>query len=117
MSAGPSLLHIGGLIGGVVTFIGLIGSGIRWLVSRADTKEAALIKKLEARVADLEKKDGQRQAENIALRLAFEIVAGVVRRTDPTNPELVRAERILEQAFKVDLHTPADMLAALAKLS
>ena len=106
----------GAAIMGGLALLKLIGSGVSWLLTRTDTKESRMAAKLEKRVGELEAKDEQRAKENLALRVAFEIVAGVVRRTDPTNYELARAERILNAAFVVDLTTPADIQAALDKI-
>lgn len=114
---GPSGWDIGGIVGGAVAVLGAIGAAFSFIINRADRKEKELNARLENRVAELEAKDDKREREVIALRLAFEIVAGVVRRTDPANPELARAERILEAAFPTDLNTPHDMLAMLTKLS
>lgn len=114
---GPSAWDIGGIVGGAVALLGALGGAFSFIINRADRKETALTTRLERRVAELEAKDDKRDKEVIALRLAFEIVAGVVRRTDPANPELARAERILEAAFPPDLQTPTDMLAMLNKLS
>ena len=82
-----------------------------------ERKEAALMARLEARVKELEQRDETRARENAALRLAFEIVANIVRRDNPGNPELLRAEAILQAAFPVDPFPPVDMIETLKKLS
>lgn len=106
----------GGAIMGGLALLKLIGGGFSWLLTRTDRREAALVAKLEKRVDELEKRTDQLGNENVALRLAFELVAGVVRRTEPTNAELARAERILNAAFVVHLETPTDMQAQLDKM-
>lgn len=112
----PTGWDVAGVIGGGVAVLGAIGAGLRWMITRGDRREAALIDRLVQRVDELEAKEAQRDKEVVALRIAFEIVAGVVRRTDPTNAELARAEAILAEAFPPDFRTPADMLAALSRL-
>ena len=84
--------------------------------AKIEAREQGYVQKLEARIAELEKNDHQRAKENVALRLAFEVVAAEVRRTNPESIELKRAEAILTAAFGVPMDTPADMVAALAKL-
>ena len=39
-----------------------------------------------------------------------------MRRTDPANAELARAEMILTAAFPVSLDSPADLVALIKKL-
>lgn len=84
--------------------------------ARIEAREHEYVKKLEARITELERNDHQRAKENVALRLAFEVVAAEVRRTNPDSSELKRAEAILTAAFGMPMDTPADMISALAKM-
>lgn len=104
-----------------------IWAGIKWVWDRVmkaratreekiEAREHDYVAKIEARIEELEVNDRQRAKENVALRLAFEIVAAEVRRTDPDNPGLKRAEALLTAAFGVPMETPADMIAALTKM-
>ena len=116
VTGGPSgwdIAAIGTVATGLLT---AAGSAFWKLVTRADRKEAALVKKLEARIAELERRDENRARESLALRVAFEIVANVVRRDNPLDPELLRAEAILAKAFPVDPVTPPDMAERLKQI-
>lgn len=120
--AGASTWDIAGAIGGAVTLLSAIGTGFWRLITRADRqtarlekKEAALVAKLEERIATLEKRDEIRAAENVALRIAFEIVSNIVRRDNPSDPDLKRAEAILAQAFPLDPTVPVGLLALAAR--
>lgn len=104
-----------------------IWAGIKWVWDRVmkaratreqkiEAREHGYVVKLEERIGELEANDRQRAKENIALRLAFEIVAAEVRRTNPDSTELKRAEAYLTAAFGLSMDTPADMIAALAKM-
>lgn len=104
-----------------------IWAGFKWLWDRIlkaratreekiEAREHEYVQRLEADIKELKANDRQRAKENVALRLSFEIVAAEVRRTDPDNPGLKRAEALLTAAFGVPMETPADMIAALAKM-
>ena len=104
-----------------------LGASIKWIWDRVmkaratreakiEAREHEYVKKLEARIEELEKNDHQRARENRALWVAFEIVASEVRRDDPDNPELKRAELILTKAFGVSVDKPADIISTLAKM-
>ena len=113
---------------GVLIMVGTaIGGAVRWIWDKLaatsksrDEKLAAreddYVTKLERRIAELESNDRQRAKENVALRVAFEIVAAEVRRANPDSPELKRAETLLTAAFGVPMDTPSDMIAALARM-
>lgn len=102
-------------------------AGFKWIWDRIvkaratreqkiEAREHVYVVKLEKRIVELEANDRQRAKESVALRLAFEIVAAEVRRADPDNKGLKRAEALLTAAFGVSMETPADMIAALAKM-
>lgn len=84
--------------------------------ARADAEWKEIREEMKGELAELRRRDEQRERENQGLRLAFEIVANIVRRTDADNPELHRAEQLLEAGFHLDVMTPRDMTAALAKI-
>jgi len=104
-----------------------IGTAVKWIwdkvastaKSRAEklaAREDDYVTRLEDRIAELEANDRQRAKENLALRVAFEIVAAEVRRSNPDSAELKRAETMLAAAFGVPMDTPTDMIAALARM-
>lgn len=105
----------------------LLGGGFKWVWDRVakaratreeriEAREHEFVEGLKARIDVLEARDRQRERENVALRLAFELVAAEVRRTDPGNEALKRAESYLATAFGDPVKTPADLIALLARL-
>lgn len=108
-------------------FAAAIGAGFKWVWDRVingratreakiEAREHTYVKKLEDRIEKLELANQQGSKERVALRLAFEVVAAEVRRTNPDSSELKRAEAILTVAFGIPMETPADMITALAKM-
>lgn len=117
------------------------GASIKWVWDRVtkdrasreqkiEAREHEYVKRQDARIDELERReaerdrrdaeraivDKQRDSQVLALRVAFEIVAGEIRRTNPESAELKRAEALLQAAFGVPMDTPADMIAALAAM-
>jgi hypothetical protein len=113
MAGEPSGLDIAAIVGGAITILGALGAGLKFLFSRADrrekfldAKEAALVKKLEARLDALEE-------EHRKLWIVINYVVPALHSHDPTNPALRIASKILKDRFPVDFMTPADMTEAL----
>lgn len=103
MSDTASGWDIAGIVGGIGTLASLIGAGIWRLISRADTrtasieaKEAALVTKLELRVAALEE-------DNRRIWLALSYVVPALHAHDPGSPALRMAAKLLGDAFPIDL--------------
>jgi hypothetical protein len=90
--------------------------------SALELAKAEHMQALKQEMADLHKQVNklgeavhQLREQNYSFRIAFEIVSSVVRRSDPRNSDLLRAERILQRAFSVE-DVPlefADIMAAL----
>lgn len=111
--------------GGVLA---LIGTGFRWLLTWGDTRREkreleldegwrALRKRMEDRLAALEARDERREQQLLAIRLAYENVAGELRRHDPQNLGLRRAEQLMSAAFPLDPGIPRDMADQLHRLN
>jgi hypothetical protein len=108
-----------------------LGHGMKWLLGwgerRAESRaaklqlwheelserEKAFDVRVEGRLKTLEERDRLREAENMALRLAFELVASALRSIDPRNTALSRAEQMLQAAFPLAPIVPPDMTASL----
>ena len=106
--AASSDLATAGVIGGVVTVLGALGQGIRWLFSRADRraadldrKEAELVAKLEARVAALE-------VENRKIWTALSFAIPALHHADPTNPALAMIAEALGDMYPVPHVRPSN---------
>ncbi len=76
-------------------------------------REATFDARVEDRLKTLEGKDRLREAENMALRMAFELVASALRAIDPRNTALSRAEQLLQVAFPLAPIVPPDMTTSL----
>lgn len=131
MSDASSTGEVAGILAGVAAILFGIGRGIQWLMSwgeqRAESRaaklevwhnelksrEAAFDKRLDEELGDLRKRDDTRANENMALRMAFELVASALRAVDPHNTALSRAEQILQIAFPLAPVVPPDMTTHL----
>lgn len=131
---GPSAGEVGGLFAGVVALVASIGAGARWLLNwkerRAQTLHAKLLKweeKLEAREAKVDADQAAEldslkvtvkeiQRQQLAQLTAYHIVTNELRRIDPTNQALSRADEILKAAFPLYPGLPGDMAAMLRQL-
>jgi len=99
---------------------------IQWLTGRLDKRQAQLDAEhdaldmswkdyrllLERDRQDLRATMGKIEAQNRALRTAFEHVTGALIRIDPKNEALVIADRILSSAFPADFSVGLAMAAA-----
>lgn len=79
-------------------------------------REAAIDAKTEKRLATLEAQALAHGEQNMALRMAFELVASALRAIDPRNTALSRAEQLLQSSFPLAVIVPADMSSALRAL-
>ena len=107
-------LGVAGLVGGALSILTAIAGGIRWLLRRHDRreatlerKEAALVKKLEARVTILEE-------ETRSLWMVIGYVIPALHRHDPSDPALRMASKILGDKFPIDPVTAPAVPAASA---
>jgi hypothetical protein len=132
---GVSAWDWAGLAGGAAAALTVFRKAVGWLDARADRRrrsraeglqeweekltrrEAAIDTDLETRLGKIENENTRRAEENMALRLAFEIVAAELRRLDPASTVLTRANQILATAFPLpkDL-IPSDMGAELIRI-
>ncbi|HJO64203.1 MAG TPA: hypothetical protein QF469_02590 [Sphingomonas sanguinis] len=131
MSGGPTAGEITGIIAALAGALFGMGRGVQWLFSwgerRAESRaaklqlwheelsarEATFDARVEDRLKTLEGKDRLREAENMALRMAFELVASALRAIDPRNTALSRAEQLLQVAFPLAPIVPPDMTTSL----
>lgn len=106
----------------------------RWLLGHADRREkrrqdrldaeeedlgrswSAYRKRIEARLTEVEAQAAQRQRENNALRVAFELVAAPLRVLDPGNFQLKQAEQMLAAVFPLDPQIPLEMTMMVSSL-
>ncbi|MDH7640458.1 hypothetical protein [Sphingomonas oryzagri] len=123
-------LATAGAVGGIVTVLGVLGQGVRWLFGWNDRRADRIAKEetelnerrgeylsaIEGRLERVERSDAQRAKENWALRAAFEIVAAELRRVDPGNASLTRAEELLKAAFPLPVVPTAEIRAAMDAL-
>jgi hypothetical protein len=112
LSDAPDGLSIAGIVGGVVTILTAIGTGINRMLTRKDRREAAqdarddaVVVKLEGRVAALEQ-------DNRRIWLALSYVVPALYAHDPHSPALKAASLILGDAMPI----PPDMAEALKKI-
>jgi len=123
--------EVTGIIAASAAALFSVGRGFQWLLSwnegRAErravklqawhdeltARESAFDKRVEDRLKMLEQKAALREAENMALRMAFEVVSSALRTIDPRNTALSRAEQHLQVAFPLAPIVPPDMTLAL----
>ena len=109
---GVSAGEVGGIFAGSIALLAAIGQGIKWLLNfrerQADSRSAKLQawhEELQAREKRIEEKQEKYQAEieqrlatlmrqNMALRMAFEMVAAPLRAIKPDSKELIHLETI-----------------------
>lgn len=133
--------EVGGVFAGVVALLATLGAGIKWFLGWAEQRADSRARKLQAWHDELEEREArfeQREAvrastmerrlelieaqhehlkeQNLALRLAFDIVAGELRQRDPENASLKRADELLKSAFPLLPAIPGDMLATVAEI-
>lgn len=124
----------GGLVVAGAGFLKLAQRFIAWLDKRAalagrtraaglqdwedklTARESAFDAAIDDRLKSIEGQLEQRRAESVALRMAFELAAEALRRVDPKNPALKRAEQLLIAAFPLDPTIPAPMLDLLHQI-
>ncbi len=134
MSGTPSSGEWAAIIVATGGVFAVIGKGFQWLLGFAERRdvsrsaklqawhdelsgrEASFDKRVEERLCTLEKRDLLREAENMALRMAFELVASALRAIDPRNTALSRAEQMLQAAFPLAPIVPPDMTTSLQAL-
>lgn len=114
--ADPGDLNTVGIAGGIITFLGLIGGGIRFLFTRHDSRSAALDRKEAELVAKLEKRVDALEQETRNLWTVVSYVIPALHAHDPASPALRMAAKILGDRFPIDFATPADMTDLLNKM-
>ena len=122
------------MVAGAVALLYAFGKGAAWLLNwkdaRAKTRAAKLQiwhEELQTREQQQDKRDRdyqqhiethlRRQAVEIrVLRRAFELVAEPLRRVEPDNPNLARAQAMLDRAFPLDPALPEDLATLMAMI-
>lgn len=131
----PSTGEWAGMAAALVLVLGAFGKGVAWALGwqrdarktraeglqewedKLNKREETLDEALESRLKKMEDNDAKRAEENMALRMAFELVAGALRAIDPGNTALARAEQILTAAFPLGpILPPADMTSLLHRI-
>lgn len=101
-----------------------LGGGVKWLwdkISNAratrerkiEAREDGYVKKIEARLAQVESMLTAQAREIERHRLSIALLVAEVARTHPTAPVLAQVERILGDAFPLHIGIPPDMQASL----
>jgi len=116
MSDGADGLSLAGIIGGITTTAGLLGTGFWRLITRADRKAERIQAKEDALVAKLEKRVEALEEDNRKIWLALSYVVPALHAYDPKSPALRQAAKILGDSFPIDLNTPKDMTDTLSKI-
>jgi hypothetical protein len=131
---GVSPGEIGGVFAGIIALLVALGKGFKWLLNwndaRAQTRSAKLDAWHRELIAEREKLDEERaeyqarveerlkilERRAYALWLAFKMVEGRLRKVDPDDIVLVKADELLAAAFPLDPVIPPDMSANLGKI-
>lgn len=133
-AGGISSGEIGGVLAGIIAGGVAIGKGLAWLLNwrdaRAKTRTAKLDKwheelarrekdldaRLDHRLESLERQVTQHTAALDKWRMAFHLVAAELLQRHPQSTALMQAQKILAEAFPLNLTLPEDMEAALGQI-
>ncbi len=118
---------VGGVFAGIVAAMVAVGQGIKWLLHFRERQAGSRAAKLQAWEDRLDQRDRDYQdgienelkimrGQNMALRMAFELVAARVRTIDPHSPELGQADQLLRQAFPLDPTVAPDFNMLLSRV-
>jgi uncharacterized protein HemX len=134
VETGASAGEVGGMVAGAIAILAALGKAAAWALNwkdaRARTRAAKLQawhEELRAREEQQDKRDRDYQqrietqlrrlaVENRVLRRAFELVAEPLRRLEPDNPNLARAQLMLDRAFPLDPALPEDLATLTAMI-
>jgi hypothetical protein len=105
---------IAGIIGGLVTLLGVLGGGIRWAFTSRSKREAWLEARIQSHVAKIEARlaIAERRADHLGF--AFQLVAAELARLDPGSDILRRAQLIIEGVQGVFADAAVSPVAAAA---
>jgi len=140
-AGGISSGEIGGVLAGIIAGGMAIGKGLAWLLNwrdaRANTRTAKLDKwhdeleqekrdlderrkdldaKLDERMESLEQQVARHGVAIDRWRMAFHLVAAELLQRDPKSMALMQAQKILAEAFPLNLAVPEDMEATLGQI-
>ena len=87
---------IAGLAGGIVTLLGVIGGGIRWLFISRSKREEWIEARIQTHVVKIEARLAVAERRADHLGFAFQLVAAELARLDPNSDILRRAQLIIE---------------------
>ncbi len=122
------------MVAGAIAILAALGKGVAWLLNWKDARAKTRAAKLQAWHEELQTREKQqderdrqyqqhietqlrRQAVEIrVLRRAFELVAEPLRRVEPDNPNLARAQAMLDRAFPLDPALPEDLATLMAMI-
>lgn len=99
---------IAGLVGGVVTLLGLVGGGIRWLLTSRSKREQWIEARIQLHVVKIEARLAVAERRADHLGFAFQLVAAELARLDPNSDILRRAQLIIEGVQGV-FGTPSEL--------
>ena len=87
---------IAGLVGGIVTLLGVVGAGVKWLFTSRSKREEWIEARIQSHVAKIEARlfVAERRADHLGF--AFQLVAAELARLDPHSDILRRAQLIIE---------------------
>jgi hypothetical protein len=132
-AGGISAGEVGGIVAGIIAVLATLGGGIKfmlnWKARREDSRahrlqkwheelqarelrlneeQAAHFARIERELGDVRGDQQQMKREQGALRNAYQLIAGALRRIDPENIALGLADELLKAAFTLDPVVPAD---------
>jgi hypothetical protein len=87
---------IAGVIGGIITLLGVVGGGVKWLFTSRTKREEWIETRIQSHVAKIEARliIAERRADHLGF--AFQLVAAELARLDPNSDILRRAQLIIE---------------------
>lgn len=87
---------LAGIIGGVVTLLGVVGGGVKWAFASRSKREEWIEARIQTHVAKIEVRLAVAERRADHLSFAFQLVAAELARLDPNSDILRRAQMIIE---------------------
>lgn len=105
-----------GIVGGMVTVLGIVGGGVKWLFATRDSRQKMIDDAVNKAFADLRKELTVTKTQLATLSTIYFMLAGELSRQLPDSPVLREANRLFNLAFAVPADTPDAMADLLDEL-
>lgn len=105
-----------GIVGGVVTLLGVVGGGIKWLVATRDGRQRMIDETVRRQFEALELRLAEANRKITLLTVGFQKLAGELARHVPDSPALREAQKLFDLAFALPTVAPDAIVELMADL-